>query len=131
MSLADQSSDEIDACADNAALLEPDEGSQPSPGRDARATTNAGLGWKDVAGLANSQTRDCPGASTRWCVASAPPLAVPSSTWGREVVTLSRVLFCRCESGGLDVVGDGVLEGFECLADFGLGGWFVGVEQGP
>lgn len=53
-----------------------------------------------------------------------------SSTWGSEVVTLPRVLFCRCESGGLDVLSDGVLKGFECLSDFGFGGWFVGVEQG-
>ncbi len=34
-------------------LLLPDIDSQASPGRDARPTTNAGLDWKDVAGLAN------------------------------------------------------------------------------
>ena len=45
-------------------------------------------------------------------------------------MTLSRVSFCRCESGGLDVVGDGVLEGSEGVSDFGFGGWFVGVEEG-
>ena len=30
----------------------------------------------------------------------------------------------------MDVAGDGGLERFERLADFGFGGWFVGVEQG-
>ena len=34
------------------------------------------------------------------------------------------------ESGGLDVVGDGGLEGSECLADCAFRGWFVGVEEG-
>ena len=38
-------------------LSVPDKGSRPNPGRDARATTNAGLDWRDVAGLANRQTR--------------------------------------------------------------------------
>jgi hypothetical protein len=30
----------------------------------------------------------------------------------------------------LDVVGDGGLEGSECLADCAFRGWFVGVEEG-
>ena len=30
----------------------------------------------------------------------------------------------------MDVVGDGGLEGSECLSDLGFGGWFVGVEEG-
>jgi hypothetical protein len=43
-----------DAPSELPALLLPDIGSHASPGRDACATTNAGLDWEEVAGLANS-----------------------------------------------------------------------------
>jgi Transposase IS116/IS110/IS902 family len=53
-----------------------------------------------------------------------------SSTWRPEVVTLSRVLFCRGESSGLDVVGDGGLERSERLADLDLRGGLSASSRG-
>src|SRR5581483_95078 len=58
--------------------------SQPSLGRDARATTNAGLDWNDVACLANRQNRGTPApafevAKPTGAAASAPPAR--SSAW--------------------------------------------------